>query len=455
VSAFPPGPTEAPAIQTARWLLRPIAFMESCRRRFGDTFSVHFLGFERPMVMLSDPGAIRALYTAHEHGLPPGRSVALLPVMGPGSVLLLEGQEHLARRKLMLPPFHGERMRSYEATVRDVTEREIDSWSGSGSDERPFALHPRMQAITLEVILKAVFGVTDPERDARLRERLPSLLGDTASPALQFRVLLSRRLRRGDPLAGLRELMKEIDELLLAEIAERCADSDPTHPEREDILSLLVAARFEDGSEMSAREVRDQLVTLLLAGHETTATALAWTFDLLLRNPATLARLTAEVDTGEEDSYLRAVISESLRLRPVVPLAGRRLASDLNVDGLSLPAGTDVTPAIWLTHTRPDLYPEPYAFRPERFLEDSPTTYGWIPFGGGIRRCLGAAFAEMEMRVVLEAILQRRTLSPASDRAERVTRRNVTFSPRKGTLVRSRRRKVPTPVAAREPALVA
>ncbi|HEY3866430.1 MAG TPA: cytochrome P450 [Solirubrobacteraceae bacterium] len=466
MSAFPPGPTEAPAIQTARWLLRPIAFMESCRRRYGDAFSVRFIGFERPMVMLSDPEAIRALYTAHEHGLPPGRSIALLPVMGPGSVLLLEGQEHLARRKLMLPPFHGERMRAYETTVREVTERELGSWSGSSaadrgsadsaasaSGERPFALHPRMQAITLEVILKAVFGVTDPARDARLHERLPLMLGDTASPVLQFRVLLSRRLGRGDPLAGLRELLVEIDELLLAEIAERRAD--PAAAERGDILSLLVAARFEDGAEMSDREVRDQLITLLLAGHETTATALAWTFDLLLRNPATLARLTAEVDAGEEDSYLRAVISESLRLRPVVPLAGRRLASELNVAGLSLPAGTDVTPAIWLTHTRPDLYPEPYAFRPERFLEGEGghpiNKYGWIPFGGGIRRCLGAAFAEMEMRVVLETVLRRRQLSAGGGKAERVTRRNVTFSPRHGTLVRSRPRAAGGPSTGTEP----
>ncbi len=183
---------------------------------------------------------------------------------------------------------------------------------------------------------------------------------------------------------------------------------------------------------MSDREVRDQLVTLLLAGHETTATALAWTFDLLLRNPATLARLTAEVDAGEEDTYLRAVISESLRLRPVVPLAGRRLASELTVDGLRLPAGTDVTPAIWLAHTRADLYPEPYAFRPERFLEDSPTTYGWVPFGGGIRRCLGAAFAEMEMRVVLETVLRRRALSPASEhgRAPDAPQRDVLPAPR-------------------------
>jgi len=199
VSTLPPGPSEAQAIQTARWLLRPIAFMESSRRRYGDAFSVSFLGFERPMVMLSDPDAIRALYTAHEHGLPAGRSIALLPVMGPGSVLLLEGQEHLARRKLMLPPFHGERMRSYEATVREVTEREIDSWS----DGSPFAIHPRMQAVTLEVILQAVFGVTDPARSARLRERLPLLLGETSSAALQFRVLLSRRVGRGDPMAAM------------------------------------------------------------------------------------------------------------------------------------------------------------------------------------------------------------------------------------------------------------
>jgi cytochrome P450 family 135 len=429
-SLLPSGPAEAPLAQTMRWLVRPIAFMESCRRRFGDAFSVRFLGFERPMVMLSDPEAIRALYTAHEHGLPPGRTIALLPVMGPSSVLLLEGSEHLARRKLMLPPFHGERMRSYESIVREVTEREVEGWSG----DRVFALHPRMQAITLEVILRAVFGVTDPVRGGLLRERLPLLLGETSSPALQFRVLLSSRFGRGDPLARLREVIDGVDELLLAEIAERRAD--PASEQREDILSLLLSSRFEDGGAMSDRELRDQLITLLLAGHETTATALAWTFDLLLRHPAALARLTEEVDGGEEDVYLRAVISESLRLRPVVPLAGRRLASELRVGALTLPAGTDVTPSIWLTHTRADLYPEPFAFRPERFLERPTSTYGWIPFGGGVRRCLGATFAEFEMRVVLETILRRRALTSVSGRAERVTRRNVTFSPRHGTRVR-------------------
>ena len=223
-------------------------------------------------------------------------------------------------------------------------------------------------------------------------------------------------------------LRREIDGMLGAEIAERRADP------REDILSLLVTARFEDGEPMDDAEIRDQLMTLLLAGHETTATGLAWTFDLLLRHPHVLERLVAEVDAGEE-AYLRAVVSESLRLRPVVPLAGRRLSEELRVNGHVLPAGTDVTPAIWLAHTRADRYPEPYAFRPERFLGHAPATYAWVPFGGGVRRCLGAAFAEMEMRVALAEILGGARCARPAAAAERVARRNVTFSPRTGTQV--------------------
>jgi cytochrome P450 len=429
MTALMPGPAEPPVLQTARWLRRPIAFMESCRRRFGDSFSVRFLGFATPMVMLSSPDALQALYSEPGHGLPPGRTISLLPVMGPRSVLLLEGADHLARRRLMLPPFHGERMQAYESTVSEIAEHEIEAWPAGSA----FALHPRMQAVTLEVILRAVFGVTDPERRERLRDLLPRLLNSTSSAALQLKVLLARRFERRDPLGELRELTRQIDDLLLAEIAER--RDDPRVEEREDILSLLVTARFEDGEPMSAAELRDQLITLLLAGHETTATALAWTIDLLLREPQSLARLTAEVNDAGDGSYLRAVIRESLRLRPVVPLAGRRLAAELAVDGVTLPAGTDVTPAIWLAHTRADLYPEPYAFRPERFLGRAPATYGWIPFGGGVRRCLGAAFAELEMRVVLETMLRRRVLRAATRQPERVTRRNVTFSPRHGTRV--------------------
>jgi cytochrome P450 len=405
MSALPPGPSEPPVVQTLRWLLRPISFLESCRRRFGDAFSITFLGFQSPMVMLSDPEAIRALYTVPGHTLPPGRTLALQPIMGSRSLLLLEGREHLARRKLMLPPFHGARMRAYEATVREVVAREVSTWP---SDE-PFALHPRMQAITLEVILRAVFGVTDSADRARLAERLGQLLAQTSSPGLQFGVLLSRRFGGPDPLARLQALREEIDALLAAEVAARRAEPG------EDILSLLIAARFEDGEPMDDAEIRDQLMTLLLAGHETTATGLAWTFDLLLRHPHVLQRLRS----GDDDAYLRAVVAESLRLRPVVPLAGRRLSEELRLNGHVLPPGTDVTPGIWLAHTRPDRYPEPYAFRPERFLEEAPATYAWIPFGGGVRRCIGAAFAEMEMRVALSEIVRRRELRPASSTPRR------------------------------------
>jgi cytochrome P450 family 135 len=432
VTTLPPGPSEPAAIQTARWLLRPISFMESCRRRFGEAFSVTFMGFKTPMVMLSDPAVIQALYTNPKHGLPPGRSIALMPIMGPRSVLLLEGPDHLARRKVMLPPFHGERMQAYEETVSEVAVHEIESWPPGAE----LSLHPRMQAITLEVILRAVFGVTDEARRERLRELLPQLLDSTSSVSLQFKVLLSRRFEQLDPLGFLRELSAEIDDLLFAEISERRAD--PQLAERTDILSLLALAQFEDGEGMSDQELRDQLLTLLLAGHETTATALAWTADLLTRHPHAMKRLTDEIDADSGDTYLRAVINESLRLRPVVPLAGRRLTSDLQVNGWTLPAGTDVTPAIWLTHTRADLYPEPYAFRPERFIDERPTTYGWVPFGGGVRRCLGAAFAEFEMRVVLTELLRRRSVEAASPNAERVTRRNVTFSPLRGTRVVTR-----------------
>jgi cytochrome P450 len=446
MNALPPGPKSPPVVQTLRFLLRPISFLEACRREFGGMFSVRFLGFEAPLVMVSDPEAVRALYSEREHGLPPGRTFALRPIVGPRSVLLLEGAEHLERRRLMLAPFHGERMRAYEASVAEIAEAEIESWPVGG----PFALHPRMQAVTLEVILRAVFGVTDPERRERLRRLLPQLLNSTSSAGLQFRILLARRAHRAGPLAALRELTREIDDALLAEIAERRRDG--TVSERDDILSLLILARFEDGSAMDDHDVRDQLLTLLVAGHETTATGLAWTADLLVRNRAVLSRLVAEVDAQDGDDYLRAVIQESLRLRPVVPLAGRRLARELRVGGLTLPAGSDVTPAIWLLHTRPDLYPEPLAFRPERFLEQAPSTYAWIPFGGGVRRCLGAAFAEMEMRVVLGTMLRLRTLSAASAHAERPKRRNVTLSPRHGTLVTASRRAGGSGDAGRAPA---
>jgi cytochrome P450 len=422
VSALPAGPTESPIVQTARWVARPIRFLEDCRRRYGDAFSVTFQGFGTPLVMVSRPDVIRALYGDRRHGLPPGRTVTLQPLVGARSLLLLEGEEHLSRRRVMLPPFHGERMRTYEGVMREVAARELAGWPEGNA----FPVHPSMQAITLDVIMRAVFGVAEGERGERLRPLLRDLLAGTTSTGLQVSVMFGRRR----PLERLREMAEEIDELLLAEIARRRREAAG-----EDICSLLVGARFEDGTGMDDREIRDQLMTLLIAGHETTATGLAWALDLLAHHPNVVTRARTE-----GDAYLRAVVSESLRLRPVVPLAGRRLVADLEVDGISLPAGTDVTPAIWLAHTRPEEYPEPYAFRPERFLDNPPNTYTWIPFGGGMRRCIGAAFAELEMRTVLDEVLSRFDLRPATGRPERVARRNVTFSPRHGTRVVVRRR---------------
>jgi cytochrome P450 len=429
--------------QTLRWTFRPLPFMQECRERYGDSFSLNFLGFERPMVLISDPAAIKALYMERSHGLPPGRNIILEPILGSGSLLLQEGAEHLARRRLMLPSFHGERMRSYEAVIAEAIDTEIDSWPLHSE----FPIHTRMQAVTLEVILRAVFGVSEGLRLERLRGMLSNVLQETASPRAQLVGLATRRFGGRGPWARFEGALREVDELLYAEIAEHRTKSDLA--ERDDILSMLMLSEFDDGSTMDDTELRDQLMTMLLAGHETTATALAWTFDLLLRHDGALTRLRDSLAAGEDD-YLRATISESLRLRPVLPLAGRRLATELSVDGLTLPAGTDVSPAIWLTHTRADLYPEPFAFKPERFLENGPDTYGWIPFGGGIRRCIGATFAEFEMRIVLREVLTRCDLHKADPRPEKTGRRNITLSPKDGTPVVITARR-----PARDPELVA
>jgi cytochrome P450 len=461
---LPPELSRGPLWQTLAWTFRPLAFMARGREEIGNAFSVRFLGFERPMVMISDPAAVKALYTERRNGLPPGRSFALEPLLGARSVLLLEGEEHMARRRLMLPAFHGERMRSYSATVGEIVTAEIDSWQLG----REFPIHARMQAVTLEVILRAVFGVVEGPRLDVLRGLLRDLLAATGSTRVQLRALFARRTG-ADPLAEIRARLAQVDGALFAEIAEHRLR--PDLEEREDILSMLMTAEFEDApsaerpseiagdderegakheshGRMDDKELRDQLMTLLLAGHETTATALAWTFDLLLRHPAELRRLRTSLEAGEE-AYLKATIAESLRLRPVVPLAGRRLAADLVTDDLQLPAGTDVTAAIWLTHTDPDLYPEPLAFRPERFLETAPETYGWIPYGGGVRRCLGAAFAEFEMGIVLREVITRCDLRKVDPSPEKTGRRNITFSPRAGTpVVVESRRPAREPVAA-------
>lgn len=424
VDGLPPGPRLPAAVQTARLIARPVPFLEDCRRRYGGTFTARVLR-AGTMVFVSEPTSLKRLFAAdRQNTIAPGRNVVLAPILGKRSLLLLEGEEHLRRRKLMLPPFHGERMRAYEQVMADATEREVAAWPLGDR----FRLHTSMQGITLEVILRAVFGVEDDRRLTELRRNLVGILATTRSPlAIGLTIDSLRRLPAHRRVA---RMLAEADRLLFAEIAERRAD--PNLDSREDILSLLVGARFEDGSRMDDRELRDQLMTLLMAGHETTATALAWAFDLLFRAPDKLRRLREEVDDGGH-TYLDAVIEETLRVRPVVPFVGRQLRVGAELDGYRLPVGTVVMPAIYLTHTRPDLYPDPYAFVPERFLEGGPETYSWIPFGGGTRRCIGGAFAQLEMRVVLSAILRRADLRPGSEGPERMVRRNVTLSPRGGT----------------------
>jgi len=421
---LPPGPALPAALQTARFIARPVPLMERCRRELGGTFTLRIFPVGTP-VFISDPPSIKALFAADRvNTIAAGRNIILKPLLGERSLLLLEGSEHLARRKLMLPPFHGERMRAYERTMEEVTEREVARWP----EGEPFQLHPAMQSITLDVIMNAVFGVAEDRRDG-LRQALLDILAATRSPmmaGITFPVV--RELPR---FRALRRQIERADELLGAEIAAHRANPDLERSE--DILSLLISARDEDGDGMNDRELRDQLMTLLMAGHETTATALAWTFDLLFRRPDAMERLREEVEDGDGTEYMDAVIEEALRLRPVVPFTGRELREPAELGGNELPEGTTVFAAIYLAHTDPGTFPDPYAFRPERFLGSKPDTFSWIPFGGGTRRCIGAAFAQLEMRVVLQTILRSVALEPATTAPQAIVRRNVTLSPREGT----------------------
>ncbi|HET8975387.1 MAG TPA: cytochrome P450 [Solirubrobacterales bacterium] len=438
--ALPPGPALPAPLQTLRLMVRPVPLMERCRREYGDSFTLRVVPLGE-MVFISDPPSLKALFSADRvNTIAKGRNLVLAPLLGHRSLLVQEGEEHLSRRRLMLPPFHGERMRAYEEVMEEATEREIDSWP-LGS---PFRLHASMQAITLEVIMQAVFGVAEGRREA-LRLALLDILAAVRSPAT-----IGVTIRWVRDLPRFRRVLRQVDRgdaLLAAEIAERRAD--PEVGSREDILSMLITARDEDGNGMDDAELRDQLMTLLLAGHETTATALAWTFELLFRRPDALARARDEAEAGEETTYIDAVITEALRIRPVVPFVGRELRRPATLGGNELPAGTAVFPSIYLAHTNPEAFPDPYAFRPERFLDEAPETYSWIPFGGGTRRCIGAAFAQFEMRVVLRAVLRRAVLRSASAEPERIVRRNVTLAPLNGTpAILADRESRRTPVAA-------
>jgi cytochrome P450 len=397
-----------------RFLLQPTAFLDHCQRRYGDYFTLRLPN--RTTVISSDPEAVKTVFTADPDHLLAGRSNAILqPLLGDRSVLLLDGREHLRQRRLLLPPFHGERMQAYAETMREVAEREVASWPRG----RSFAVQPSMQAITLEVILRTVFGLSDEERLERVGAPLRRVLDATASPARLFalQVTSSEDPHQLSPWGRFKALVAEADRVVYEELSDR--RSQPGD---------------EEGRPLTDLELRDELMTLLMAGHETTATALSWTLERLVRHPATLDRLLAEHRAGDT-AFLDATIKESLRLRPVIPAVGRYLTAPLEIGGQTLPADAYLSLSVYLLHRRPDLYPDPDAFRPERFLERQPGTYEWIPFGGGMRRCLGASFALFEMRIVLQAILDQVSLRPQSGRGERTGRRAVTLVPSRGARI--------------------
>jgi cytochrome P450 family 135 len=408
-----------------QWIARPIPFLTSASHRYGDFFTLRFVF--GPVVFVADPHVIKQVFRGDPDVFHAGEANAtpLEPLMGRNSVLLLDGPEHMRQRKLMLPSFHGERMQRYGTLMQEIAEREIERWPVG----RPFGLRPRTQAITLEIIMRTVFGIEDADRLARLSERLAAML----DIGMQSRALAAiaippvrKTIGRGLWKRFLR-LRAAADAEIYDEIARRRQATDIE--QRDDVLSILLQAHDEDGRPMTDQELRDELMTLLVAGHETTATTLAWAFDLLLRHPTELERLTAEVEAGQDTDYLEAVIKETLRIRPVVPGVIRVLTAATEMNGFQLPAGTRVAPNIYLTHRRPDVYPEPERFRPERFLDGGPDTYSWIPFGGGIRRCLGASFALYEMKIVIPAILQGVQLRAAGPDPERIRRRAITFVP--------------------------
>jgi cytochrome P450 len=423
---LPPGPRLPRAMQTTIWFRQAQWLLDTCQARFGDMFTLKIAN-EGTWIVTSSPDAIKQVFTGDPRLLHAGEANRiLLPVLGPSSVLLLDDGPHLSQRKLMLPAFHGARMQRYGELMSGIAAQEIERWPIG----EPYPLRGRMQAMTLEIILRAVFGVSEGPRLERLRHELRRLIDIVTNP-LNGVVLLTLGPDRIGRLRSFRRDLERLNRPIYEEIAHRREAGDLA--ERDDIMSLLLQATHEDGSPMSDEELRDELITLLVAGHETTANALSWAVERLCRHPEKLGRLTEEVRAGG-DVYLKAAITETLRLRPVISIVNRRLTEPMEIGGRLLPAGVSIVPSIHLVHRRPDIYPQPNEFRPERFLEQeggrAAGTYTWIPFGGGVRRCLGAAFAQFEMECVLRELVSRRTLAPSRPRSERVYRRAITETPR-------------------------
>ncbi len=423
---LPPGPPLPPLLQTIGFVLGGRRFLALCHRRYGGAVLMRTV-FDGGFVMVFDPALVREVFQGPHARLNAGEANALLgPILGERSVLVLDGEEHLRHRKLMLPPFHGRRMRLYEDAVTEAADAEIDAWPV----DEAFPLHASLQSLTLRVIVRAVFGYTQGPEERELRRRLRAMVEPVAQPRGLLSLFLLPRIGLDRSRQRFQANRAAVDELLFAEIDRRRADPDLAA--RDDVFSALLAAEDESGERLTPHEVRDELVTLLIAGHETTATGLAWTLDLLLHTPEVMERARRG-----DDAYLDAVIKESLRMRPVIPGVGRVVrGAPFRLGEWVIPDGIELNPSIRVIHDRGDLFPEPHSFRPERFLgEEAPDIYTWLPFGGGTRRCLGASFAQMEMRVALRRILQRASLFAVSPRPDPEAFRAITLAPKHGVRV--------------------
>jgi cytochrome P450 len=425
-------------VQAIRFSVRQVPLLFKARRELGETFALRFplrRGFSEDRTnFVSHPDHVRSLFTHPDLAPSTAGESPLRPIVGPNSVLTAIGPRHMRQRKLLLPPFHGEAVERYTAMIAEVAEREIDSWPL----HEPFALGPRMQAITLDVIMAGIFGVEGtpapgtPEHG--LRRMILRFSELSMTPLGQLAEFMN--LGRDEPVGIIKRLLATLDRHMYGVIAARRAEGQT---ERTDILSLLLAVRDEDGEPLTDAELRDELLTLVLAGHETTANSLAWAFERLLRNPPAYDRLRELARSDDDEAaaaWVEATIHETMRNRPVVPITGRRVTVPWQLGEFRLPANSHILISISLLHHRPDVYPDPFSFRPERFLGVRPGTYTWLPFGGGIRRCLGATLAMAEQRVVLRAIARRTDMVAPDPTPERVLHRNVTMVPQHRAIVK-------------------
>src|SRR5579863_1653566 len=446
MSELPPGPRLPASLQLLGTWLRPGMSMVALMRRYGRRVTVN-LPFQPPLVMISDPDDVKEIFKLPPDVAHPGQGARVLePILGRYSLILLDEDVHLEHRRLLLPAFHGDRMKLLIDLMRDLTDAELDTWP----TDTPLALHAHLQALTLEVILRAVFGMEKGQRLDDLRETLTGILALADRPLSIILPVADRYLGWWPTMREFRRLRGRSRRLIFDEIHDRRAayEAGAGGIKSSDVLAMMLAATHEDGSPMSDQEIHDELMTALVAGHETTASQLAWTFMHLAREPRVATRLTEEIDAGESDAYLSATINESLRLRPVLPqVEPRYLKQPVTIGGFDYPAGVALIPAPYMLHHDAEVYPEPFAFKPERFLDKNPGTYTWIPFGGGRRRCLGAAFALQEMKIVISEVLRRFTLEPGVPGPEPSIRRSITVSPKHGSTVILRDRRVSGPLA--------